>query len=222
MIPRHQSKLILRGHDAPHAYREARAYPAVLHPQADLLEVGTGSDSAVGLYAQSRCHRPTEPSPLATGAYATDGASNLDPRGARCRVQRIAPQPCIRLGPLRTWTMKQPFASSARLRGGGHILPSAYWPRRSSCHRHLGSDRRRPRLRSPSKLYPCWPVPPSCRPQDQAVRHGAGGDKPPEGDQQLAGEGDDHRLAPGRSRLGSVAIPGRQAAALLEHQEPPG
>ena len=34
----------------------------------------------------------------------------------------LAPQPCIRLGPCRTRTMKQPFASAARLRGGGPIL----------------------------------------------------------------------------------------------------
>src|SRR6266478_4029435 len=38
----------------------------------------------------------------------------------------LAPQPCIRLGPCRTRTMKQLFASAVRLRGGGPILGSAF------------------------------------------------------------------------------------------------
>ena len=38
-----------------------------------------------------------------------------------------------------TRTMKQSFASRAKLRGGGHILGSALQPWAWSCHRHLGS-----------------------------------------------------------------------------------
>src|ERR1700738_4427856 len=37
----------------------------------------------------------------------------------------LAPQPCIRLGPCGTRTMKQLFASAVRLRGGGPILDTA-------------------------------------------------------------------------------------------------
>ena len=52
----------------------------------------------------------------------------------------LAPQPCIRLDPRGVRTMKQPFASAARLRGGGHILPTALKPWPISCHHHLGSS----------------------------------------------------------------------------------
>jgi len=52
----------------------------------------------------------------------------------------LAPQPCIRLDPRGVRTMKQPFASAARLQGGGHILPTASKPWPISCHRHLGSS----------------------------------------------------------------------------------
>jgi hypothetical protein len=61
-----------------------------------------------------------------------------DPRGARFWA-RCAPQPCNRLGPRGTWTMKQSFASAARLRGGGPILGTALGPWLCSGHRHLGS-----------------------------------------------------------------------------------
>src|SRR4029077_5926063 len=61
-----------------------------------------------------------------------------DPRGARFWA-RCAPQPGIRLGPRGTWTMKQSFASAARLRGGGPILGTALGPWLCSGHRHLGS-----------------------------------------------------------------------------------
>jgi hypothetical protein len=63
-----------------------------------------------------------------------------DPRGARHWAQGIAPQPCIRLDPRWTRTMKQPFASTARLRGGGPILQTASKPGFCSGHRHLGSS----------------------------------------------------------------------------------
>ena len=62
-----------------------------------------------------------------------------EPRGARHEARCIAPQPCIRLGPRGIQTMKQTFASGARLRSGRPILPTASKPGRSSGHRHLGS-----------------------------------------------------------------------------------
>ena len=62
-----------------------------------------------------------------------------EPSGARHWAQCIAPQPCIRLGPRGIQTMKQAFASGARLRSGRPILPTASKPGRSSGHRHLGS-----------------------------------------------------------------------------------
>ena len=47
------------------------------------------------------------------------------PRGA-CHWERsLAPRPCIRLDPCEVRTMKQSFASRARLRAGGPILPTA-------------------------------------------------------------------------------------------------
>ena len=52
----------------------------------------------------------------------------FDDRGSSLSGASLAPQPCIRLGPCRTRTMKQPFASAARLRGGGPILDSALKP----------------------------------------------------------------------------------------------
>jgi hypothetical protein len=55
-------------------------------------------------------------------------------------ARSIAPRPCIRLDPCWTRTMKQPFASTARLRGGGPILPTASKPWSCSGHRHLGSS----------------------------------------------------------------------------------
>jgi hypothetical protein len=63
-----------------------------------------------------------------------------DPRGARHWAQSIAPRPCIRLDPRWTRTMKQSFASAAKLRGGGPILPTASKPWSCSGHRHLGSS----------------------------------------------------------------------------------
>ena len=60
-------------------------------------------------------------SPVVEGSFGRSEGSPLS--GAS-----LAPQPCIRLGPCRTRTMKQPFASAARLRGGGPILDSALKP----------------------------------------------------------------------------------------------
>src|ERR1700749_186413 len=55
------------------------------------------------------------------------------------------------------------------------------------------------------------------------MRHFTCGDHAPEGDEQLAGECDDHfRLACAVSALGPRSEPLRQGAILLEQQEPPG
>ena len=65
--------------------------------------------------------------------------SNMnDPREARL-LARCAPQPCIRLSRHRPETMKQSFASTARLRGGGPILGTASIPWLCSGLHHLGS-----------------------------------------------------------------------------------
>ena len=61
-----------------------------------------------------------------------------EPRGARQRTRSFAPQACIR-SIVQQPTMKQSFASTARLRGGGPILPTASKPWSCSGHRHLGS-----------------------------------------------------------------------------------
>ena len=61
-----------------------------------------------------------------------------EPRGARHRAREIAPRPCIRLVPGGVRTMKQSFASAARLGGGGPILTTASQPCSYSGCRHLG------------------------------------------------------------------------------------
>src|SRR5688572_8287436 len=69
---------------------------------------------------------------------STAAACWNDPRGARHWAQSIAPRPCMRLDPQGTRTMKHSFASAARLRGDGPILPTASKPWSCSGHRHLG------------------------------------------------------------------------------------
>lgn len=53
--------------------------------------------------------------------------SFTEPRGARQRTRSFAPQACIRSS-VQHPTMKQSFASTARLRGGRPILRSALKP----------------------------------------------------------------------------------------------
>ena len=81
--------------------------------------------------------------PISTFSWfnrSTAAACWNDPRGARHWAQSIAPRPCMRLDPQGTRTMKQSFASAARLRGDGPILPTASKPWSCSGHRHLGSS----------------------------------------------------------------------------------
>src|SRR4051812_12538257 len=69
-------------------------------------------------------------SPLASGAYQQTGL-RISIRGELAFGCDGSHRNLVFGWPLRARTMKQPFASSARLRGGGHILPSACWPWRS-------------------------------------------------------------------------------------------
>ena len=62
-----------------------------------------------------------------------------------------------------------------------------------------------------------------CGFQNDAFGHFAEGDEFPQGDQQLSGQRDDHRLADASSSvLRSRPIQAGQFAIRLEHQEPPG
>ena len=62
-----------------------------------------------------------------------------------------------------------------------------------------------------------------CGFQNDAFGHFAEGDELPQGDQQLSGQRDDHRLADASSSvLRSRPVPAGQFAVGLEHQEPPG
>jgi len=63
-----------------------------------------------------------------------------DPRGARRRGQHLRRVLVSRLDPCWIPTMKQPFASAARLRGDGPILLAASEPTVRPGHRHLGSS----------------------------------------------------------------------------------
>jgi len=61
------------------------------------------------------------------------------------------------------------------------------------------------------------------RTQDDALQCFAGRDETPERDEQLACQGDDHRLACASSGIGSAGlVPLRQCTALLKHQKAPG
>src|SRR5260370_32317392 len=63
----------------------------------------------------------------------------------------------------------------------------------------------------------------ACRTQDDALQCLARRDKPPERDQQLARQRDDHRLARAYTAIGSAGlVPLRQCALFLKPQEPPG
>ena len=175
---------------------------------------------------------PTSRTELASQAAGSlrivQSNSKNEPRGARHARESIAPQPCIRLDPRGVRTMKQSFASAARLRGGGPILTNGiedHVPARvtatSDRHRPAGAKARRAPKLVCLRSSLTWPVRPL--PQHDAVRDFAGGDHAPERDEQLAGERDDHRrLARALGALGPGPEPLRQRAVLLKHEEPPG
>ena len=124
-------------------------------------------------------------------------SAEYEPRGARHRARRSRRNLVfgwIRVG---IRTMKQPFASAARLRGGGPILTTGIGPCSGSGHRHLGSSSAAASSESPAGARNCVLSSllgrSGCRPQHDALRDLAGGDHAPECDEQLAGEGDDHR-----------------------------
>ena len=61
------------------------------------------------------------------------------------------------------------------------------------------------------------------RSQDDAARHFAGSDQPPQRDEQLARQRNDQRLAGGTARVGGAgSIPLCQGAVFLKHQKAPG
>src|SRR6185437_4074693 len=79
------------------------------------LAVPYGADSAVGSTRKADgtgqgSHRHSPPGHIQQMVLQISIRGEL---AVGCNAS--APQPCIRLGPLRAWTMKQPFASSARL-----------------------------------------------------------------------------------------------------------
>ena len=89
-----------------------------------------------------------------------------------------------------------------------------------------------PPLRAKTRAAPLYSVGPVSGPDHEAIiRFGreaprrqafAGGDHAPEGDEQLAGECDDHlRLAGTVGALGSGPEPLGQSAILLKQEEPP-
>src|ERR671911_1063988 len=159
---------------------------------------------------------------------STAAACWNDPRGARHWAQSIAPRPCMRLDPQGTRTMKQSFASAARLRGDGPILPTASKPWSCSGHRHLGSSstachEKRDRTSNRVFLLLDDPSRSGRRPQCNASRDFAGRDHAPQRDEQFAGERHDHRcFARALRTLGPPPVPLRERAVLLEPQEPPG
>ena len=124
-------------------------------------------------------------------------------------------------------TMMQSCASAAKLRGGGpHSL------RRHLCHVtcrfppprivNRQSALNRQRERRIGKRC-CSQRPSACRTQDDALQCLAGRDKPPERDQQLACQRDNHRLARAGSAVGSTGlVPPGQCALLLKPQKAPG
>ena len=115
---------------------------------------------------------------------------------AIAREDRAAP--LYSVAPRGSRTMKQSFASAARLRGGGPILTNG--PRTMF---RLGSPPPRIVSGQPGRIdpagraktvacAPCWPGRSDCLPQHDAVRHFASGEHAPECDKQLACECDDH------------------------------
>src|SRR6059058_5639057 len=137
-------------------------------------------------------------------------------------ARSIAPRPCIRLDPCWTRTMKQSFPSTARLRGGGPILPTASKPWSCSGHRHLGSSltaSRESAIGRQSYAFAFLDHQPRSgrRPQHNADRDFAGHDQAPQRDQQFPSECHDHRrLAHALRAFGPRPIPLRQCAVLLE------
>src|SRR6516165_10441515 len=146
-----------------------------------------------------------------------------DPREARL-LARCAPQPCIRLSRHRPETMKQSFASTARLRGGGPILGTAI-----NTMAVFGSPPPRIVIGSLSAGAEtgCLIVLPtrgsgSCCPQRDTCRDFPSRDHAPQGDEEFSRQRHDHgRLRLPGGALSPCIIPLGQGALLLEAQEPP-
>ena len=106
--------------------------------------------------------------------------------------------------------MMQSFASAAKLRSGGPILPFGV-----KAKGRLGIPPPRTVIGFPSqavrtrpKLSWCLQRPPLlCRTQNDAVGYNALPHEPPQGDQKLARQGHDHGLASTASVLGAGSKP---------------
>ena len=117
--------------------------------------------------------------------------------------------------------MMQSCASAAKLQDGGPILHSGL--EAMGYHRvTTTSDRHRQPL--------AWAAQAVIRPlsrswhraQDDALRHLAGRNKTPEGDEKLTRQRHDHRLARAAASIGRTCMePLGQGAGLLESQEAP-
>ena len=120
--------------------------------------------------------------------------------------------------------MMQSCASAAKLRSGGPILPVG-----TKAKGHAGIPPPRTVIGASSQADGrdrncggAFSVLHSlCRTQNNAVWYNALPHKPPQGDQQLARQGHDHRLSSTASVLGASSKPPRQGAVLLVQKEPP-
>src|SRR6516162_10369329 len=130
------------------------------------------------------------------------------------------------VGPLRVLTMMQSYASAAKLRAVGpfslrrhvsHVMLRVHTTsdRQSAVRPKASRECRRQQDVSLSSLPKGLSA---CRAQDDALL--AGGDKAPEPNEQLACQGNDHRLARTCTAVGGASlIPQCQGAGLLKPQK---
>jgi hypothetical protein len=161
---------------------------------------------------------------LSSVIQCLDPSTSTEPRGSPPWVRvSVALRPCIRLDPGRIRTMKQSFASAARLQGG----------RTHSHSRHLSqgikagstiSDCNRQPLREQAGAETVYSV--SCGEgrlgcvQHDALWNFAGGNQSPQFDEELSRECHNHGgLA--RTAVGPRPVPFGERAIFLKLQEPP-
>ena len=145
-------------------------------------------------------------------------------RGAIHRVTPLASHPCIRSISSRIGTMMQSYASAVRLRGDGPILVLGMEamvciglpPPRIFM---VGSEA----IRTRPMNFEVQDSRSGCGFQNDAFGHFAKSDKLPQGNQQLAGQCDDHRLADiGPPIKCALSVPVGQFAIFLVPKKPPG
>src|SRR5260370_30743444 len=110
--------------------------------------------------------------------------------------------------------------------GGGPILSVGISALSAAGSRHLGSSIGSPTLNASASAEEVkdalFPEALACRTQDDALQCLASRDKPPDRDQQLACQRDDHRLARAYTAIGSPGlVPLRHCALFLKPHEPP-